>query len=58
MQGLVAYFGDLESAWNASAAELAEAGLGRESGEKVLGEGKQIDLIRFGRRSRRRESKS
>ena len=28
MQGLVAFFGDLESAWRASPADLAGAGLG------------------------------
>ena len=33
MQGLVAYFGDLESAWNANAAELMEAGLGAKLAE-------------------------
>ena len=28
LQGLIAYFGDLESAWNADPAGLREAGLG------------------------------
>ncbi|MFN8435709.1 MAG: DNA-processing protein DprA [Anaerolineales bacterium] len=44
MQGLVAYFGDLESAWNAEAPELMEAGLGAKLAEKVIGARKQIDL--------------
>jgi DNA processing protein len=44
MQGLVAYFGDLEIAWNASAPELMEAGLNAKLAEKVLGAKKQIDL--------------
>ena len=44
MQGLVAYFGDLETAWNADPAELAEAGLGVKVVERVLGARKQIDL--------------
>jgi len=35
MQGLVAYFGDLESAWNADDASLAEAGLGAKLIERV-----------------------
>ena len=30
MQGLVAYFGDLESAWGADTVSLAEAGLGED----------------------------
>ena len=44
MQGLVAYFGDLETAWKADPAELAEAGLGVKVVERVLGARKQIDL--------------
>ncbi|NOH02530.1 MAG: DNA-protecting protein DprA [Chloroflexi bacterium] len=44
MQGLVAYFGDLESAWNADPAELAQAGLGAKLVEKVVGARKQVDL--------------
>jgi len=35
MQGLVAYFGDLESAWNADDASLGEAGLGSKLIERV-----------------------
>ena len=35
MQGLVAYFGDLESAWNADDASLTEAGLGAKLIERV-----------------------
>jgi len=44
MQGLVAYFGDLASAWNADAGELAQAGLGAKLVEKVLAAKKQVDL--------------
>ncbi|MBN8580102.1 MAG: DNA-processing protein DprA [Anaerolineae bacterium] len=44
MQGLVAYFGDLASAWNADASQLMEAGLSAKLAEKVLGAKKQIDL--------------
>ncbi len=36
MQGLVAYFGELESAWNADPDSLAEAGLGAKVIERVL----------------------
>jgi excinuclease UvrABC nuclease subunit len=46
MQGLIAYFGELESAWKAAPAELAAAGLGLKVIEKS------------GRRSKNRESKS
>ncbi len=44
MQGLVTYFGDLESAWRADAADLMEAGLGAKLAEKVVGARNQIDL--------------
>jgi len=44
MQGLVAYFGDLETAWKADTAELAKAGLGAKLVEKVLAARKQVDL--------------
>jgi DNA processing protein len=44
MQGLVAYFGDLESAWRAEPADLAQAGLGTKLVERVLGARKQVDL--------------
>lgn len=44
MQNLVAYFGDLESAWNADAQSLAEAGLGAKLIEKVVGARKDINL--------------
>ncbi|NJN79798.1 MAG: hypothetical protein HC797_04615 [Anaerolineales bacterium] len=40
MQNLVAYFGDLESAWNADATLLAEAGLGAKLIEKLLAQEK------------------
>src|SRR6266545_923465 len=36
MQALVAYFGNLESAWYANAVNLAEAGLGRRLIERVV----------------------
>ena len=44
MQGLVAYFGDLETAWRADPADLAQAGLGAKLVERVLGARKQVDL--------------
>jgi len=44
MQGLVSYFGDLESAWNADAAELTASGLGAKLAEKVIVARKQMDL--------------
>ena len=44
MQGLVAYFGDLESAWKAEFAELAEAGLGSKVIERVLQARQNVDL--------------
>jgi len=36
MQGLIAYFGDLEAAWKAAPAELARAGLGLRLIERVV----------------------
>ncbi len=50
MQGLVAHFGDLESAWNADAAELVASGLGAKLAEKVIGARKQINLDQVGAR--------
>lgn len=44
MQGLVAYFGDLESAWDASPADLAEAGLGAKLIERVVSARQGMDL--------------
>lgn len=44
MQGLVAYFGDLESAWAASPAELAAAGLGSKLIERVVQARTNVDL--------------
>lgn len=44
MQGLVAYFGDLESAWKADPADLTRAGLNAKLVERVLGARKQINL--------------
>ena len=44
MQGLVAYFGDLESAWNAATNELAEAGLGLKLIERVVRARDGVDL--------------
>ena len=44
MQNLVAYFGDLESAWNADAQELAQSGLGTKLVEKVVSARKDINL--------------
>ncbi|MEW6287496.1 MAG: DNA-processing protein DprA [Chloroflexota bacterium] len=44
LQGLVAYFGDLESAWAASPAELAAAGLGSKLIERVVQARTNVDL--------------
>ncbi len=44
MQNLVAYFGDLESAWGADANELSAAGLGAKLVEKVISARKDINL--------------
>lgn len=44
MQGLVAYFGDLESAWNADSDSLAEAGLGAKVIERVLAARETVSL--------------
>jgi len=44
MQGLIAYFGDLETAWRSSAADLAEAGLGTKVIERVLQARENVDL--------------
>ena len=44
MQGLVAYFGDLESAWRASPADLAGAGLGLKLIERVVQARENVDL--------------
>ena len=44
MQGLVAYFGDLESAWGADPAILAEAGLGAKVIERVLAARQNVNL--------------
>src|SRR5512147_2832358 len=44
MQGLVAYFGELESAWRASPAELAAAGLGLKVIERVIQARENVDL--------------
>jgi DNA processing protein len=44
MQGLVAYFGELELAWKAAPAELASAGLGLKVIERVVQARKEVDL--------------
>ena len=44
MQGLVAYFGDLESAWKAAPTELVEAGLGMKVLERVVQARENVDL--------------
>jgi DNA processing protein len=44
MQGLVAHFGDLESAWKAAPRELAEAGLGLKVIERVVQAREGVDL--------------
>jgi DNA processing protein len=44
MQGLASYFGDMESAWGADPASLAEAGLGAKLIERVLTARKNVNL--------------
>jgi DNA processing protein len=44
MQGLVAHFGDLESAWRADPVHLAEAGLGAKVIERVVQAREGVDL--------------
>ena len=44
MQGLIAYFGELESAWKAAPAELAAAGLGLKVIERVIQAREKVDL--------------
>jgi len=44
MQGLIAYFGDLESAWQASPVDLAGAGLGLKLIERVVQARDNVDL--------------
>ena len=44
MQGLVAHFGDLESAWTAPLADLAQAGLGAKVIERVIQARDNVDL--------------
>jgi len=44
MQALVAHFGDLESAWRADPADLAEAGLGAKVIERVAQAREKVDL--------------
>ena len=44
MQGLVSYFGELESAWRASPVDLAGAGLGLKVIERVIQARENVDL--------------
>jgi len=44
MQGLVAHFGDLESAWTAPLPDLAQAGLGAKVIERVIQARDNVDL--------------
>ena len=44
MQGLVAYFGDLETAWSASPVDLAGAGLGAKVIERVIQARESVNL--------------
>ena len=57
MQGLVAYFGDLESAWRSSPADLAEAGLGAKVIERVLQAREGVIWIKCGIRLKSRGSR-
>jgi DNA processing protein len=44
LQGLIAHFGDLESAWAADPADLAEAGLGAKVIERILAARETVSL--------------
>ena len=44
MQALIQHFGDLEVAWNAAPADLAEASLGAKSIERILKARETVDL--------------
>jgi DNA processing protein len=44
LQALIQYFGDLQAAWNADPAALAEAGLGRKVIERLLEARSKVDL--------------
>ncbi|NWG34368.1 MAG: DNA-protecting protein DprA [Chloroflexi bacterium] len=44
MQGLIAYFGDLEAAWTAAPSELAQAGLGLKVIERLVAARTTVDL--------------
>src|SRR6476619_5879522 len=44
MQALIHHFGDLEDAWKAAPAELAQAGLGLKVIERILQARQQVDL--------------
>jgi DNA processing protein len=44
MQGLIAYFGDMQSAWDADPAALAQAGLGAKVIERVLSARETVNL--------------
>ncbi len=44
LQALIQYFGDLESAWRAAPASLAEAGLGKKAIERVVQARESVNL--------------
>ena len=44
MQALIQHFGDLELAWKASSADLAEAGLGKKVIERIIQASEEVDL--------------
>lgn len=47
LQALINHFGDLEAAWNAAPAELAQAGLGAKLVERILQARSGVDLERI-----------
>ena len=47
MQALIQHFGNLELAWKASPAELAQAGLGLKLIERVVQAREKVDLERI-----------
>ena len=58
MQTLIHHFGDLETAWKANPADLAEAGLGAKLVERIVQARESVDLEKFRSRSPVRASKS
>ena len=56
MQALIHHFGDLEDAWKAAPAELAQAGLGLKVIERIVRARGQVDLEKVWKKSSHRTS--